>query len=93
MRTLLDRNNFSSRTDGQVAVRRVTGLVIKRLRSPVVGAAFQTVGRRCRDEPATEKTPLVATSDTLHPDTRLQIVMVIRYSEHQTAPITTLNGV
>ena len=31
MHTLLDRNNFSSRTNGQVAARRVTGLIIKRL--------------------------------------------------------------
>ena len=31
MRTLLDRNNFSSRTNGQVAARRVTGLIIKML--------------------------------------------------------------
>ena len=31
MRTLLDRKNFSSRTTGQVATRRVTGLIIKRL--------------------------------------------------------------
>ena len=31
MRTLLDRNNFCSRINGQVAARRVTGLIIKRL--------------------------------------------------------------
>ena len=31
MRTLLDRKNFSSRTNGQVAAHRVTGLIIKRL--------------------------------------------------------------
>ena len=31
MRTLLYRKNFSSRTNGQVAERRVTGLIIKRL--------------------------------------------------------------
>ena len=31
MRTLLDRNTFSSITNGQVAARRVTGLIIKRL--------------------------------------------------------------
>ena len=31
MRTLLDRKNISSRTNGQVAARRVTGLIIKRL--------------------------------------------------------------
>ena len=31
MRTLLDRKNFSSKTNGQVAARRVAGLVIKRL--------------------------------------------------------------
>ena len=31
MRTLLDRKIFSSRTNGQVAARRVTGLIIKRL--------------------------------------------------------------
>ena len=31
MRTLLDRKNFSSRTNGQGAARRVTGLIIKRL--------------------------------------------------------------
>ena len=31
MRTLLDRNNLSSRTNGQVAARRMTGLIIKRL--------------------------------------------------------------
>ena len=30
-RTLLYRKNFSSRTNGQVAARRVTGLIIKRL--------------------------------------------------------------
>ena len=29
MRTLLDRKNFSSRTNGQVASRRVTGFIIK----------------------------------------------------------------
>ena len=27
MRTLLDRKNFSSRTNGQMAARRVTGLI------------------------------------------------------------------
>ena len=31
MRTLLYRKNISSRTNGQVAARRVTGLIIKRL--------------------------------------------------------------
>ena len=31
MRTLLDRNNFSSSSNGQVSARRVTGLIIKRL--------------------------------------------------------------
>ena len=31
MRTLLDRKNISSRTNGQVAAGRVTGLIIKRL--------------------------------------------------------------
>ena len=31
MRTLLDRKNISSRTNGQVAARRVTGLIIRRL--------------------------------------------------------------
>ena len=31
MRTLLDRNNFSSKTNGQVAARRVAGLILKRL--------------------------------------------------------------
>ena len=31
MRTLLDRKNISSRTNGRVAARRVTGLIIKRL--------------------------------------------------------------
>ena len=31
MRPLLDRNKFSSRTNGRVAARRVTGLIIKRL--------------------------------------------------------------
>ena len=31
MRTLLERNNFSSRTNDQVAARRVTGLIIKML--------------------------------------------------------------
>ena len=31
MRTLLDRNNFSSRANGQVAAHRVTELIIKRL--------------------------------------------------------------
>ena len=31
MRTLLDRKNISSRTNGQVAARRVTGLIIKKL--------------------------------------------------------------
>ena len=31
MRTLSDRNNLSSRTNGQVAARRVTGFIIKRL--------------------------------------------------------------
>ena len=30
MRTLLDRKNISSITNGQVAARRVTGLIIKR---------------------------------------------------------------
>ena len=32
MRTLLDRNNFSSSSNGQVAAHRVTGLIINRLR-------------------------------------------------------------
>ena len=31
MRTLLDRNNFGSIFNGQVAAHRVTGLIIKRL--------------------------------------------------------------
>ena len=31
MRTLLDRKNFSSRTNGQVVARLVIGLIIKRL--------------------------------------------------------------
>ena len=31
MRTLLDRKNISSRTNSQVAARRVTGLIIKML--------------------------------------------------------------
>ena len=30
MRTLLDRNNFSSSSNGQVAAYRVTGLIIKK---------------------------------------------------------------
>ena len=34
MRTLLDRKNFSSRTNGQVAARRVTGLIIKWFENP-----------------------------------------------------------
>ena len=31
MRTLLDRKNFSSSSNGQVAAHRVTGLIIKSL--------------------------------------------------------------
>ena len=31
MRTLLDINNFSSSSNGQVAAQRVTGLIIKRI--------------------------------------------------------------
>ena len=31
MRTLLDRKNFSSSSNGQVAAHRATGLIIKRL--------------------------------------------------------------
>ena len=31
MRALLDMNNFSSSSNGQVAAHRVTGLIIKRL--------------------------------------------------------------
>ena len=42
MRTLLDRNIFSSRTNGQVAARRVTGLIIKRLWSDVQFVRVQT---------------------------------------------------
>ena len=37
MRTLLDRNNFSSSSNGQVAAHRVTGPIIKRLWSYVRG--------------------------------------------------------
>ena len=39
MRTLLDRNTFSFRNNGQVAARRVTGLIIKRLVKCSIGIA------------------------------------------------------
>ena len=42
MRTLLDRKNFSSITNGQVAARRVTGLIIKRLWCNTAGGRVVT---------------------------------------------------
>ena len=42
MRTLLDRNNFSSKTNGQVAARRVTGLISEK-RSMVFMSIFMSV--------------------------------------------------
>ena len=42
MRTLLDRKNISSRTNGQVAARRVTGLIIKRLWINVASAKWMS---------------------------------------------------
>ena len=50
MRTLLDRTFFSSRINGQVAARRVTGLIIKRLCLHYGGvlSPWRQLGSHCR---------------------------------------------
>ena len=60
MRTLLDRTNFSSRTNGQVAARRVTGLIIKRLWSYVGTSRWETTGSLVATRRVPTVEPLVA---------------------------------
>ena len=43
VRTLLDRNHFSSSSNGQVAAHRVTGLIIKRLWRRIAERKFSKV--------------------------------------------------
>ena len=82
MRTLLDRNNFSSSSNGQVAAHRVTGLIIKRLRLHCT-CTFQL--RKCHksrtlDGEGLERLALLSDRDYFR-DTLLKPFLTVRVSD------------